>query len=136
MLKQRSKKNTANPEPYILHKKHGSTSGSSQTGDSADNQQDISFKCDVCTNSVDHLIQCDRCLNWYCCTCGEVSEHLITVLDEFKELYWFCHKCDAIAINTIQAFNSTESTPGSDTVTAVTGVITTVNSYPIFAGGT
>ena len=107
------------------HDKHGSTSGSSQTGDSADNQQDISFKCDVCTNSVDHLIQCDRCLNWYCCTCGKVSEHLITVLDEFKELYWFCHKCDAIAINTIQAFNSTESTPGSDTVTAVTGVITT-----------
>ena len=79
----------------------------------------------MCTNSVDHLIQCDRCLNWYCCTCGKVSEHLITVLDEFKELYWFCHKCDAIAINTIQAFNSTESTPGSDTVTAVTGIITT-----------
>ena len=47
------------------------------------------------------------------------------MVDEFKELYWFCHKCDAIAINTIQAFNSTESTPGSDTVTAVTGIITT-----------
>ena len=125
MPKQRSKKNTANSEPYILRKKHGSTTGSSQTSDSADNQQDVSFQCDVCTNSSDHLIQCDRCMIWHCCTCGKVSERLITVLDEFKELHWFCHKCDAIAIDAIQAFNPTESTPRPDILSAVTGVITT-----------
>ena len=103
-----------------MSKKHGSTLGSSQTSDLADNQQDTSFKCDVCTNSVDHLIQCDQCLIWHCCTCRKVSEHFITVLDEFKELHWFCRKCDAKATDAIQAFNSTECTAGSDIVTAVT----------------
>ena len=123
--KQWNKKNTANSERYVLYKKHGSTSESSQAGDSADNQQDMSFKCDVCTNSVNHLIQCDQCLNCYYCTCGKVSERLITMLDKFKELNWFCHKCDAIAIDAIKAFNSTESTPGLDIVKAVTSVFTT-----------
>ena len=79
----------------------------------------------MCTNSVNHLIQYDRCLIWHCCTCVKVSERLITVLDEFKELHWFGHKCDAIAIDAIQAYNSTESTLRSDILSAVTGVITT-----------
>ena len=76
-------------------------------------------------NSVNNPIQCDQYLTWYCCTCRKVSEHLIVVVDEFKELHWFCQKCDAIAIDAIQAFNSTESTPRSEILSAVTGVITT-----------
>ena len=44
------------------------------------------------------------------------------LLNDFKELHWFCQKCDTIAIDAIQTFNSTESTPRSDILSAVTGV--------------
>lgn len=125
MPKQWSKKNIINSELYALSKKHGNSTGSSASSDSVDNQQDASFHYDICTNPVDHLIQCDRCLIWYCCTCGGASEHLITVLDEFKELNWFCQKCDAIAIEAIRAFNPTIPTQSSDILPAVTGAITT-----------
>ena len=47
------------------------------------------------------------------------------LLDDFKELQWFCQKCDTIVTDAIQAFNSTESTPRSDTLSAVTGVTAT-----------
>ena len=47
------------------------------------------------------------------------------LLNDFKELQWCCQKCDTIAIDAIQTFNSTESTPRSDILSAVTGVTAT-----------
>ena len=54
--------------------------------------------CDVCTDMTDHLIMCDRCEIWFCYRCAQVVVGLINVLVKFKELHWFCKKCDGIAI--------------------------------------
>ena len=62
--------------------------------------------CDVCTDKADHLIMCDRCEIWYCHRCAGINViKLVEVLIEFKELHWFCNKCDEIAVKAIQSFN-------------------------------
>ena len=54
---------------------------------------------------ADHLIMCDRCEIWYCYKCAMVNVRLIDVLVEFKELHWFCKKCDETAVRAINSFN-------------------------------
>jgi len=76
MPKQQNKKNNTAGELYPVPKKHGR---GSQTDESVDTQQGNTFYCDVCTESVNHLIQCDHCLMWYCCACGKITDHLITI---------------------------------------------------------
>lgn len=96
----------------------------SEAVDSVVNEQGEDMHCDVCTDSVERLVQCDRCLIWYCCGCAKIADKLQEILCEFTELHWFCHRCDKIAINAIRSFND-ESTPTSDAKISVTSIINT-----------
>ena len=97
----------------------------SEAADSrAVNEQGEDMFCDVCTNPVERLVQCDRCLIWYCCGCAEIPDKLQEILCEFKELHWFCYRCDRIAINAIRSFND-ESTFTFDAKTNVTIIVNT-----------
>ena len=79
--------------------------------------------CDVCTTQADELTQCEYCLINYCCSCGKISERLFAALVEFKELHWFCPKCDQTAIRAIQQLNN--SSRSDNILSAVTSTIST-----------
>ena len=102
-----SKKNAEKQSPTIQEDE----SATDTNGDSTNQPESVvgstedSLVCDVCTDMADHLIMCDRCEIWFCYRCAQVDVGLINVLVEFKELHWFCKKCDEIAIRAIQSFN-------------------------------
>ena len=122
MPKHRTKKsNGVVNEPYPP-KKQGNTSEPHQERVPDDNDADEPYYCDVCTTQVDRLIQCEYCSINYCCPCGEISEKLFAALVEFKQLHWFCPRCDQVAIKAIQQFGSTVG-PSGDILSAVTSTI-------------
>lgn len=82
------------------------------------------LNCDVCTESVEQLIQCDRCLIWFCCTCAKIPTRMLEALYEFSALHWFCCRCDKIAINAIKSFND-QSPRTSDVTSCITEAIST-----------
>ena len=87
----------------------------------------------MCTNSVERLVQCDRCLIWYCCGCAEIPMRLQEVLCEFTELHWFCHRCDKITIKIIRNFNDETTptitpTPTTDETTFTSNIIASITS--------
>ena len=59
-----------------------------------------SLFCDIYIDMADHLIMCDRCEIRFCYRCAEI-DLLINVLVEFKEIHWFCTKCDGITIRAL-----------------------------------
>ena len=48
-----------------------------------------SYHCEVCSDSVDHLTQCELCQT---CDCGKFSEGYVGTLNEFKLLHLFCNE--------------------------------------------
>ena len=50
---------------------------------------------------VNYLIQCERCDTWHYIACAKVSEQLIGLLVDCNEAHWFCHTCNANAVEAI-----------------------------------
>ena len=50
--------------------------------------------CDNCTKSVDHLLQCEKCETWYCISCGNVPIQVMEIINDYRQLHWFCNTCD------------------------------------------
>ena len=67
-------------------------------------QESNEFQCNVCSDAVERLIQCKRCLKWHCLKCSKISDSVMNVLDENEALHWFCGVCHAIAMKAIQTF--------------------------------
>ena len=98
MPKQR-RKNTVVSEPYP--KKNSQQQASKEQEErqpSVDQSTDIqvneSLYCDKCTESVDHLIQCEKCESWYCSSCENVPTQVIEIISEYRQLHWFCKTCE------------------------------------------
>lgn len=126
--RNRTKKPAA---PYGKGKKGQNTpkedkreSEGNDTSDNAVDEQGEDLKCDICSSSVERLVQCDRCLTWYCCGCANIPEQLQVVLSEFIELHWFCSGCDQKAIDAIRSFND-DSDPITNIKSSFTKAINT-----------
>ena len=46
--------------------------------------------CSSCSKSVEQILQCEICLSWYCCTCLNVCDNIMSALTQFKSLHWYC----------------------------------------------
>lgn len=53
-----------------------------------------SFKCGKCKNVVEGLIQCESCLSWFCCSCGNYPYEAIAIVTACKALHWYCDPCN------------------------------------------
>jgi len=49
--------------------------------------------CSECKKSVDQLLQCEICWNWFCGPCQNLAEEILQVA-HLKCLLWFCSKCE------------------------------------------
>jgi len=63
----------------------------------------------ACTDDVDRLIQCERCLLWYCLKCSKVTDLAMYALEENESIHWFCEACSDNVVRAIQAFGSSEN---------------------------
>lgn len=93
MPKCRRKKKQSMP----YDKKSASTSQDQSTEDPAEE----TFTCSSCSKSVDQILQCEYCLKWYCCTCQNVCDNMMSALTQYKSLHWYCTVCDPIVQNKI-----------------------------------
>ena len=62
------------------------------------------LKCDKCKGSVEGLIQCESCMLWHCCSCGNFPFETVEVVKVCKTLHWYCEPCD----NTANAQNHSD----------------------------
>ena len=62
------------------------------------------LKCDKCKASVEGLIQCESCMLWHCCSCGNFPFETVEVVKVCKTLHWYCEPCD----NTANAQNHSD----------------------------
>ena len=60
----------------------------------ADDDAEDNCTCSQCSKSVEQLLECECCEQWYCCACQNVCDKMFAVLHEFKSLHWFCAKCE------------------------------------------
>ena len=60
----------------------------------ADDDAEDNCTCSQCSKSVEQMLECECCEQWYCCACQNVGDKMFAVLDEFKSLHWFCAKCE------------------------------------------
>ena len=116
MPKDKMKKGTSIAELYPTGNSTGKKAMNGPSPEDSDsNEQGNSadlLKCDVCTSTVEYIVQYEWCKKWHCCACGIVSECPVAILDEFKELHWLCQHCDKAVMDII-------NTPDSETL--VTG---------------
>ena len=64
------------------------------TGTHSDEDTEDNYKCSQCSKSMEQMLECECCEQWFCCTCQNVCDKLFAVLCEFKSLHWFCVKCE------------------------------------------
>ena len=57
-------------------------------------QVNESLYCDKCTESVDHLSQCENCETWYCSSCEKVPTQVMEIISGYRQLHWFCGTCE------------------------------------------
>ena len=50
--------------------------------------------CDKCKQSVDQTILCEACEAWMCSACGGIPLHVIDIIANYKQIHWFCQKCN------------------------------------------
>ena len=101
MPKQKKKTKNANlVEPYSSSRKGNDchNSGGDDPGELLD--------CDKCSQSVDNVIQCERCEHWYCCKCTGLPSSVMEIILLYKQLHWFCEACDKAAIDASTANHS------------------------------
>ena len=85
MPKHKKKKDSKAGEPYNVKK----------TSNHQENpEQDSDIVCDRCKQSVDQTILCEACEGWMCSTCGGIPLHVIDIIADYKQIYWFCQKCN------------------------------------------
>lgn len=58
--------------------------------------------CSKCSRSVEQVLQCESCLNWYCGPCEDVNEAVV----QFKCLHWFCLKCEPSVLKLVDKSKS------------------------------
>ena len=99
MPKQR-RKNTVVSEPYPkknaqqLPSKEQEEPQPSVDQSTDTSQVNESLYCDKCTESVDHLIQCENCETWYCSSCEKVPTQVMEIISGYRQLHWFCGTCE------------------------------------------
>lgn len=93
-----SRKKVSNPKDKV---RNGNTmsSESEESGESS---------CDSCsTKSLpggrNPMIQCDRCMLWFCLQCADMSQGVFDTLTEFKDLIWCCSQCKSKALSAVKA---------------------------------
>ena len=96
-------------------KKKGTVSDTNGTKTSGQVENSENYICDVCTDAVDRLIQCERCLIWYCLKCSKLTDLAMYVLEENESIHWFCEPCSGNVIEAIQAFNPPENSSQEQT---------------------
>ena len=102
MLKSKNTKHKQSSGLYQVNKKG---SGAEDKGTKEAQQDNNEFQCDVCSDTAERLIQCERCLKWHCLKCSKISDSVMNVLDENEALHWFCGMCNATALKAIQTFS-------------------------------
>jgi len=63
------------------------------------------FLCSKYNKSVDQVLQCESCWNWYCGPCQNLSEEILQVA-HFKCLHWFCSKCEPSVLKLVDKSKS------------------------------
>ena len=115
MPKDKGPKSKQSVEPYT--KKTGKSvpesteESTKKAGKSVPESTDESAEklyCDRCTNTVEQLIQCEKCLIWLCSDCEKIPDNVMSIAKEYEQLHWFCKYCDVAAVEAIRAFNQTE----------------------------
>ena len=69
MPKQKGKTRAKKLVPYNKFTKPNSDEDTSKVPESVQDDEQI-LKCDKCKRTVEGMIQCESCLLWHCCTCG------------------------------------------------------------------
>ena len=98
-MPKQQKKNTVISEPYpkkITQQQSSKEPEEQQPSmdQSKVSQVNESLYCDKCTESVDHLIQCEKCETWYCDSCENVPTQVMEIISEYRQLHWFCKICE------------------------------------------
>ena len=78
--------------PYDGNKKGNPSDREKPLEDSEDTEE--SFTYVKCSKFVEQVIQCEYCLKWYCCTCQNVPDGMMSALIEYKSLHRFCSDCE------------------------------------------
>ena len=72
---------------------------------------DQEYPCDSCNQvGIDQLIQCERCEKWLCCKCQRIPKAMVTAIQKWKRLHWYCLECEDAAT----ASTKIPPTPSSD----------------------
>ena len=82
----------------------------------------VTYVCDVCKKSVDEVVQCERCIKWFCCVYQNISEKMYDAIFEFSKLHWFCDGCESSAVAVFQT--SAETGPSKDPLSCLESKIT------------
>ena len=108
MPKNKTKrKQSTGPYP---RKKKGAVSDSNDTVTASQVESSENYVIDVCTDTVDRLFQCERCLIWYCLKCSKLTDLAMYALEENESIHWFCKHCSGNVIKAIQSFNPSQNT--------------------------
>ena len=62
--------------------------------------------CELCQgkfeNENDKLLQCERCMLTFCCSCLGMSNTDYSFLKDHPDFHWFCSSCQAPALKSVQ----------------------------------
>ena len=87
MPKQKGKMRAKKLVPYNKSAKPNSDEDTSKVPESVQDDKQI-LKCDKCKGTVEGMIQCESCLLWHCCTCGNFPLEAVEVVSVCKTLHW------------------------------------------------
>ena len=98
------------------------------------------LKCGQCNDNVRGVVQCECCLQWYCCKCSEIPDEALTIIEDFDSLHWYCQPCDIEVSKVVNCGQLTRSSIAQNSEVAIgqqiealqsqlTGLMTKVNDH-------
>ena len=94
-----------------------------------DTESTEEYICVECKKLVDEVVQCEKCIKWYCCVCQNINEKMYEALFEFSKLYWFCNGCESDAIAVFHT--STETGSSKEPLSCLESKITDLMSNAV-----
>ena len=91
--KSKNSKRKQTSEPYS---RRDNNTEKKDASDTEEGEPTVLY-CDKCTSAVERLLQCEKCLIWYCLNCSKVINEVLNMLNEYDTLHWFCDACNVTA---------------------------------------
>ena len=68
--------------------------------------KDDKLTCYMCTkvfvDADDKLLECERCDQWFCTKCVDMTDAVYEIMTDRRDMHWYCDTCEGLAVTAVK----------------------------------